>query len=1306
VEFGILGPLVVTQDDHEVRIGAAKQRALLTLLLLRRGELVPTDVLVEEIWNGSPPATAVKSVQVYVSQLRKALGDGMLETRPGGYVLGAGAGAATIDADRFEELLSEGHRLLAEGDAESASRTLRDALGLWRGPPLAEFRYQEFARDEIARLEELRLVAQEERIEADLALGRHAEAVPDLEALIREHPLRERLRELLMLALYRAGRQADALAAYQDARATLVDELGLDPSESLQQLEKAILRHDPGLDTPGAVPRPIPIPATVPASEDPSLPRGTVTFLFTDIEGSTALLKELGKAYGDLLDAHREILRAVAESHEGREVDNQGDSFFFAFARANAAVAAAADAQRALARHEWPGGADVRVRMGLHTGEPSVGSDRYHGIGVHRAARIGAVAHGGQVLLSNPTRELVDDVPGVSIRELGSYQLKDIDQPERLFQLEIEGLPSEFPPPRAPKAPRRTRRMTLVGAGVAAIAVAAVLGGTFALSGSTHTLSHIDADAAGAIDPGSNHLVSEVTVGHGPGKLASGFGSVWVLNEFADTVSRVSPRTGTVQDTIPVGDAPTAIAVVGDSVWVLSSSARQLDRISPETDTVTQKTGVGNGPSSLAASPGALWVTNRLDDTVTEIDPTTGKRRRTLPAGPNPSAAAYGFGALWIANESAATVTRLDLDTGALEEIAVGNGPEAVAVGDGSVWVANRLDGTVSRIDPGQNVVSAGITVGAGPSSLLATDGSIWVADSYAGRVDRIDTQKNQIVSKVEVGSGPQALASFDGRVWLTTRQTSASHRGGTLRLYNLLQPDSVDSGLGYLGWNVNILTGDGLLTYRRVGGLEGSAIEPDLATSVPRATDAGRTYVFHLRRGIEYSTGQPVRASDFVRGFKRSIRIGPYIAYYFGGLLGGVKCTKTHCDLSRGIVADDRADTVTFHLRAPDAEFFDKLTLPGAYPVPPGVPMTRAELLGVPGTGPYEVQSYNVHKDADSHLVLVRNPHFRVWSAPAQPDGYPDRIEMTFPSQLLTAAGLTAALGEELTAVERGKADMMVGPPPSRRVELETRFAGQVHSFPETLTYGLFMNTRVPPFNNLLARRAVNFAVDRRKSISGNFGGTVTCQMLPPGMPGYRPYCPYTSHPTAGGLWSGPDLARARRLVAASGTKGAKIVFYAHDRPAAAVIGKVAVKTLNEIGYHATLKILPHDDYWQHVNTPANRTQAGFIGWSQDYPAPSEFLAQLTCAAYSSKPGSNGNQAEICDPSYDRAFNRALAGQETDTPQAANRSWSEVDRMATDLAAWAPLYNARYLVVVSKRVGNIQSNPQWGVLVDQMWVQ
>jgi DNA-binding SARP family transcriptional activator len=216
VEFGILGPLVVRRDGRELPLGPPQQRAPLAVLLLRRGEPVSSARLVDDLWGERPPPTAVKTVQVYVSRLRKSLGDGVLESTPVGYVLRLEPGE--LDLDEFERLLDEGRGLLADERPREANEALRHALGLWRGQALADFRYESFARDEIRRLDELRLLALEQRLEADLALGRHAQAVPELEALVREHPLRERLRWLLMLALYRSGRQADALAAYQEAR--------------------------------------------------------------------------------------------------------------------------------------------------------------------------------------------------------------------------------------------------------------------------------------------------------------------------------------------------------------------------------------------------------------------------------------------------------------------------------------------------------------------------------------------------------------------------------------------------------------------------------------------------------------------------------------------------------------------------------------------------------------------------------------------------------------------------------------------------------------------------------------------------------------------------------------------------------------------------------------------------------------------------------------------------------------------------------------------------------------------------------
>jgi DNA-binding SARP family transcriptional activator len=200
---------------------------VLAILLLHRGEVVSADRIVDELWGERPPGRATKTVQVYVSRLRKALGDGVLVTRGGGYVLELNG--ESVDADRFSRLAGQGRRALDDGDPEGAREKLTAALDLWRGPPLADLAYEPFAQNEVARLEELRLVAVENRADADLALGRHAELVPELEALVREHPTRERLREELMLALYRSGRQVEALESYRDARRALDQELGLEP---------------------------------------------------------------------------------------------------------------------------------------------------------------------------------------------------------------------------------------------------------------------------------------------------------------------------------------------------------------------------------------------------------------------------------------------------------------------------------------------------------------------------------------------------------------------------------------------------------------------------------------------------------------------------------------------------------------------------------------------------------------------------------------------------------------------------------------------------------------------------------------------------------------------------------------------------------------------------------------------------------------------------------------------------------------------------------------------------------------------
>ncbi len=351
------------------------------------------------------------------------------------------------------------------------------------------------------------------------------------------------------------------------------------------------------------------------------LPAGTVTFLFTDIEGSTRLLKTLRDGYGEVLAEHERILRAAIDEAGGQIVDTQGDAVFAAFPRARAAVSAALAAQRALSEFSWPEDGVVRVRMGIHSGEPAVGRERYVGLGVHRAARICAAAHGGQVLLSGATRELVEDeLPdGVRIDDLGEHRLKDIDRPEHLFQLVGEGLDRQFPPPRTESgeaaaltsererelaeaagalvAPRRRSRarVALLAGAVVATAAAATTAALVLSGGSSHAAG-IAANSVGFIDGRGGQVRTQVPVEDAPTSAAFGEGALWVSNANAGTVSRVDPVTQTVRETIPVGDSPSGIAAGGGGVWVANHDDDTVSWINPQSNTVVKQIPVGSAP--------------------------------------------------------------------------------------------------------------------------------------------------------------------------------------------------------------------------------------------------------------------------------------------------------------------------------------------------------------------------------------------------------------------------------------------------------------------------------------------------------------------------------------------------------------------------------------------------------------------------------------------------------------------------------------------------------------------------------------
>ncbi|MDX1691832.1 MAG: AfsR/SARP family transcriptional regulator, partial [Acidimicrobiia bacterium] len=296
--FGVLGPLVVVIAGEDRAPSAPRQRALLGLFLLSPGVPIPSERILDRLWGEDPPSGGVKTVGFHLSKLRDALEpdrekgtDGtVIRTTPAGYVLDVDP--ADVDASHFEALLGDARAVLGD-DPGKAAALARDALGLWRGPALADFTYEEFAQDEIRRLDEARLRALETRVEADLALGRHADLVGELERLIADHPLREGLRASLMVALYRSGRQADALRAYEDTRRTLADELGIDPSRELRDLEAAILAQDPALDLPlWATPS-----AAAPRTDDvPNPYKGLRPFTETDTDdfhGREAVIADL-----------------------------------------------------------------------------------------------------------------------------------------------------------------------------------------------------------------------------------------------------------------------------------------------------------------------------------------------------------------------------------------------------------------------------------------------------------------------------------------------------------------------------------------------------------------------------------------------------------------------------------------------------------------------------------------------------------------------------------------------------------------------------------------------------------------------------------------------------------------------------------------------------------------------------------------------------------------------------------------------------------------------------------------------------
>jgi len=1122
MDFRVLGPLEIEDGSGLLPLGSAKQRALLAILLLHPNQVVSRDRLVDDLWGEQPPTSAQHSLEVYVSRLRKTLhangADGLLVTRPGGYALRFDPDQ--LDAARFERFVEEGRRALAAANYGLARERLVDALALWRGPPLGDLAYEPFARREGERLEEQRIAALEDRYEAELALGLHAALVGELETLINENPLRERLHGHLMLALYRSGRQAEALDVYRELRGHLSDELGLEPSPPLQRLEQAILRQDPVLELAATKARPGP---------------------------------------------------AAPEA---------------------------------------------------------------------------------------PTRRLIPD----------------------------------------------WWRPMAIAVVIAGLLVAVIAGALALFTGNSEpSLRGIDANAVGIVDPGSGHITGEVLLKGTPSDVTTGAGSIWTVSPNRQTVTRINSRTGSVAQSIPVGHGPSGIAYAGRSVWVANSLDGTVSRIAPATNEAVDRIPVGNVPIAITAGFGSVWITTAGDRSVVRLDARSGRKLATISTGDVGRGITVGDGAVWVSDDERGRVSRLDPNTYEQINIPVGDGAGAVAYVAGKLWVANEFAGTIAGVDPQTNVVARTLTVGGAPNDLVAANGELWVVDASRGTISRVDLQRNEVARTIKTGNRPQGVAFAAGRLWLPVQPAANQHRGGTLRVTSVSRTfDSLDPALGYDGaaWNVLGMLYSGLTAFQRVGNADGTKLVPDLATSLPKPSDDSRTYVFQLRRGIRYSDGRPVRPADFRYGLERLFALHPspenQITFY-DHIRGAQHCLRRpkHCDLSAGIVTDERANTVTFHLVDPDPELLEKLTFAFASPVPADTP--RHEAI-VPATGPYDIASYKVNPKSSRYerrLVLAPNPYFREWSKAATPDGYPHRIAWTF-----LPAG-AASYRDEVRAVEGGHSDVAFdGVPRGLLHEVRTQYANQVHAHPLWGVTYLFLNSRRPPFNDVRVRRAVNFAVDRAAAVSAGgqaLGAEPTCQILPPNFPGFHRYCPYTLQPRRSAFWNEPDLKQARRLVTASGTKGAVLKVWIPGPEES--LGPIAAATLRAIGFRP---------YITHVGpfvwccsprgmaNPRSRVQAGVGSWFADYPAASSFMDFFACSGF----------AHVCDRRIAAGIRQALSVQAFD-PEAANQYWARIDHAMVDRAVAVPLITHITLDFVSQRVGNYESIPYPnGVLLDQLWVR
>lgn len=886
-------------------------------------------------------------------------------------------------------------------------------------------------------------------------------------------------------------------------------------------------------------------------------PVGRVGFLFTDLEGSTRLLRRLGdEGYAAVLARHDRSIRDAVAHFGGEVVDTQGDAFFAAFSQPASAVRAAVAAQQALAAQPWPQGVRVAVRMGAHVGLRQRSGHRYLGLDVHLAARICAAANGGQVFVSNAMRGAVwDDPDAPELVELGGHRLKDFDEPQAIYLAVVPGIPLHQRPPRPMggaadgafagreteladaaatmmvRRARRQERRRMLGV----LGAIAVVGGVIAAYEASRTA---------------------------PIQIAT------------NSIAEIDPRTGRVVADLPIGSSPTAIAEAAGDVWVVSR-AGTLTRIDERTRRVTQVAGqLGRRPpTDVAAGLGKVWVVNGFDRTVTVLDAPSGRFLQTLRLpthvgvlGVPDSRAAAGAGGVWVDNGGGAGVTPFvgGIRRATLRPLPTG----AIAVAGGAVWVGSRTNyfgkpGLV-EIDPSARRVRGRVRIGE-LDAMAPGEHALWVADGAAGTLERVDAATRRITDRVQVGRGITALAARGGSVWAANARTATllrvdiRHHRVVARIRLAREPDalvgsrtgiwvaalgppkpapatagvriaeapdavsSLDPATAFSAdeWQILSATDLNLVRYADGRGRSGPRIVPDAATALPTLSDGGRTATFVLRPHLRFSppAGPPVTAASFRDAIERTVRsTSPWagFAFDFAGVRAFQHGLTPHI---AGIRVHGARLSITRTRRAGD--LLPRLAMPFFAAVPNDAPP--------PGSGPLaSAGPYYIRSDVPGRtIVLARNPGYaglrrgRLRRLTVVLAGHPSGWQLLRSGHAAyapDAAPPAAALRTLIARAGPGSPDARAG---RQSVFIE----------PTANLFFVAINGHRGVFANRDLRRAINDAIDRTALAAtlGPGGGRPTDQYLTPSVAGY---------PGSGHVYPlhAPAVAAARRLVRRSG--------------------------------------------------------------------------------------------------------------------------------------------------------------------------